>query len=507
MNTKTFASARSKPDSINAAGAPAFKLQGKENLVMLAVNGFLNGTYYESGDALVEKLNEAIKQVDPIFAAKTAIYAKQNGAIKDAPAYILAALSNGTSLEAVKKAFPRVINNGKMLRNYVQVIRSGKAGRRSLGTGPKKLVNKWLESRNEIQLLNDSIGNDPSLKDVILLAHPNTSKQDEIFKYILGFEVGNKSKILKELAKARSGKKANWELLASLDFRHLDNIETLPVEFWNAWLAKCSYHALRMNLNMLNRKGAFKDAEIVSIVASRLKDREEIKKANQFPFQYFAAYSAANDLPNSIMKALKEAFEISLESYAVTLPANGAIFIDSSGSMSSSITGNTGKKDSVVTCAQAAALFGAMMAKNVESPKVYTFDTNIHKLQYKSYQDPLALAEKLTAGGGTYTRLAFERALETNPDFVYVISDNMAWVHENAYDNSNTVIKQLIEKNPNIKIVCHNIVMGNHVQAKTNKNVLNIGGFSPSTTEQIVGFIQGENSAQKMISEIEGIIL
>jgi len=31
----------------------------------------------------------------------------------------------------------RVINNGKMLRNFVKIVRSGVAGRKSLGTAPK----------------------------------------------------------------------------------------------------------------------------------------------------------------------------------------------------------------------------------------------------------------------------------------------------------------------------------------------------------------------------------
>jgi 60 kDa SS-A/Ro ribonucleoprotein len=511
MNTKTFASARSKPNSVNEAGAPAFKLKGKENLVMLAMNGFLNGTYYNSGDALVEKLQEAIQGVDPIFAAKTAVYAKQNGAIKDAPAYILAALSKGSAMEAVKKAFPRVITNGKMLRNYVQVIRSGKVGRVSLGSSPKKLVKRWIENRSDIQLLNDSIGNDPSLKDLILLSHPKfEGSKNAVAKYILGFDTAkSRIKILSELRRARNGKNADWSLLAKLDFRHMDNIETLPVEFWNEWLQNCSYHALRMNLNMLNRKGAFNDSSIVKIVANRLVDREEIIKANQFPFQYFSAFKAADGIPVSIMKALQTAFEISMETYSVgEMPSKGSIYIDRSGSMNQPVTGYTGKKDSTVMCTQAAALFGAMMARSVENPYVGTFNSSLNEVKYQTYSNPLTFADKLHNGGATYTKLCFEHALKHNPDFVYVISDNEAWVDERYDDNSNTLIKQLIKQNPNIKIVLHNIVMGNHTVAPTNnRNVLNIAGFTPSVTEQITKFIQGENSAEKMISEIEAVVL
>ena len=35
----------------------------------------------------------------------------------------------------MKAVFPRVIDNGKMLRNFVQVVRSGTVGRKSFGYG------------------------------------------------------------------------------------------------------------------------------------------------------------------------------------------------------------------------------------------------------------------------------------------------------------------------------------------------------------------------------------
>jgi 60 kDa SS-A/Ro ribonucleoprotein len=36
--------------------------------------------------------------------------------------------------------FARVINNARMLRTYIQILRSGVVGRKSLGTAPKRLV-------------------------------------------------------------------------------------------------------------------------------------------------------------------------------------------------------------------------------------------------------------------------------------------------------------------------------------------------------------------------------
>ena len=59
-----------------------------------------------------------------------------------------------------------------MLRNFAQIVRSGVVGRKSFGTRPKKLIQHWLNTATETQLLNASIGNNPSLADVVKMVHP-----------------------------------------------------------------------------------------------------------------------------------------------------------------------------------------------------------------------------------------------------------------------------------------------------------------------------------------------
>ncbi len=71
--------------------------------------------------------------MDPLFLAKTAVYAAEAGSMKDMPAVLLALLSTLEG-DGFVRAFPRVVRNGKMLRTFVQVMRSGAIGRSSLGT-------------------------------------------------------------------------------------------------------------------------------------------------------------------------------------------------------------------------------------------------------------------------------------------------------------------------------------------------------------------------------------
>src|SRR5690606_17859630 len=88
--------------------------------------------------------------------------------------------------------FPRVIDNGKMLRNFVQIIRSGQSGRKSFGSAPKRLIRAWFDTRTEEQVFYASVGNDPSLADVIRLCRPvpMTQERAALYGYLLGREKG-----------------------------------------------------------------------------------------------------------------------------------------------------------------------------------------------------------------------------------------------------------------------------------------------------------------------------
>ena len=91
--------------------------------------------------------------------------------MKDMPALLLAVLSSMQGDE-FGRAFGRIVRNGKMLRNFVQVMRSGATGRKSLGTRPKRLVQAWLEQAVDFEIMRAAVGNDPSLADVIKMVHP-----------------------------------------------------------------------------------------------------------------------------------------------------------------------------------------------------------------------------------------------------------------------------------------------------------------------------------------------
>ena len=128
-NKKLFASAAVVAPALvqNNAGGVAYEFTAKAALAQYASTGCLNGTYYASATDQLDTVLELAAKVDPEFVAKTAVYARGQGHMKDLPALLVATLaSSKQGAPYFAKVFPRVIDGGKMLCNFAQIIRSGK---------------------------------------------------------------------------------------------------------------------------------------------------------------------------------------------------------------------------------------------------------------------------------------------------------------------------------------------------------------------------------------------
>ena len=134
-------------DAVNDERAPAYAFTPKHALAQYAATGCLNSTFYANAQDQLTKVIELCREVDAEFIARTAIYTREQGFMKDMPALLCAVLSV-KDRALLARVFRRVIDNGKMLRNFVQIMRSGAVGRKSLGTAPKRLVRDWFESHS-----------------------------------------------------------------------------------------------------------------------------------------------------------------------------------------------------------------------------------------------------------------------------------------------------------------------------------------------------------------------
>ena len=498
----------------NNAGGNAHALTSKEVLAQIAVTGTFNNTYYASGQTQLDLITEHASKVDAEFIAKLAIYARHSAFMKDTPAVLLAILVNKDT-ELFKRVFNIVVTDGKILKNFVKVMRSGAInGRKSLGTCAKKAVKNWLNNRNPDQVVWDSIGNDPSLSDVIKMVHPNPqdTMRSNLYSYLIGkdFNVDFLPSNIKAYELFKSGKSSD---IPNVPFQKLDSLN-LSVGEWKEVFKNASWQMTRMNLNTALRQCVLDDPSMVKLIANRLRDPDQVKSArNLFPYQILNAYMNINPgVPMDIKNALQDAMEIATENIE---RIDGGVIVcpDVSASMSQSVTGSVsyGSPQSSVQCVDVAALIAASyMRVNQNDCNVIPFEHRICDTSKLNPRDSVMTNANYLSkmcGGGTNCSLALKHANDKGmkANAVIFVSDNESWMdnrwgNKTAMENEWKIFKK---NNPEAKLICIDITPNNTTQAKSRNDVLNVGGFSDNVFNVINGFTN--NSSENFVKVIDGV--
>lgn len=521
-NKAIFKAAQRKDDprlTDNAAGGVAFRMDDKAALAQYVMTGTFNNTFYSDARADLDRVSALASKVDDLFLAKLAVFGRKFGYMKDAPALMLAILSTRNA-ELFKTAFPQVIDNGKMVRTFVQFVRSGAAGRRSLGNAPKRQVAMWLENAPARNVLN-AVGNDPSIADVIRLSRPKApdAERAALFGYLIG-KVDRTDvrlpQIVKDVERFRAGES---DEVPNVDFRLLDGAGVLRAEHWKSIARTAPWHMTRMNLNTFARNGVFEDTELVQIVADRLRSREEIAKSKVFPYQLLAAYlNISVDVPQAIAEALIDAAEAAVENVPA-IEGRVVLMPDVSGSMGSPVTGRRAGASSKVRCIDVAGLLTAAILRRNPQAEVIPFEQDVVRSLRMSARDSiLTNAQKLASVGGGGTNCSAPLALlnkqKQEADMLIYVSDYESWMDRDraGYWNGERVTATQREWNlfrkrcPQAKLACIDITPNGTVQA-VDKAVLNVGGFSDMVFTLLADFAQGGADGFALVDSIESLTL
>ncbi|MGO9110149.1 MAG: TROVE domain-containing protein [Thermoguttaceae bacterium] len=540
-NKSLFASLKSRfvrTDTVNEAGGRAYKLDTMHALAQLAATGCFNGTYYAQADEQLATLKTLVDQVaDNAFLAKLAVYSRERAMMKDMPVALLLAMSKRDPA-LFRKVFDRVVDNGRTLRTLVQFVRSGQFGRKGLSYSLQRAVQRWLNSASVEKLLSASIGNDPSLRDVLRLARPTpadnarralfgwlTDKPVEKWAPATEADLPEEVMALAAFRKADSAEAqililgnmhARWDLLA-------DTAKGSAV--WAAIARKMGPQALRMNLNTLVRHGVIgpdANREMAEYVATRLADLDEIHRSRQFPYQYLAAYMHASDeVPQKIKTALHKAAEIACGNVQ-ELPGPVVIGLDVSGSMASPVTGNRGRgATSKMRCVDVAALFAAAILRRNPDSVVIPFDTAAYEAKVDPTDSVLSLAERLAkyGGGGTNCSLplAAANARYANRKFAgcVLVSDQESWVGPGRNGSTavmtewQTFVRNQVQLHgkgfAGPKLVCIDLQPYTTTQAPERSDILNVGGFSDAVFSVVAAFLTDDSG--RFVAEVEKVEL
>ena len=511
-NTTLFQSIKTRltaADTRNEAGGIAYTLTPKQQLAQLAATGCLNSTYYTDAQDQLEQVLELAENLDAEFIAKTAVYARQKGFMKDMPALLLAVLAQ-KDVNMLARVFDQVADNGKMLRNFAQIIRSGAVGRKSFGNRPKKLMQTWLLTATEKQLLNAAIGNAPSLADVVKMVHPKPREawRAAWFAWLIGKPYDREA--LPPITRAfEDYKQSRQGTLPDVPFQMLTALE-LNSGDWAQIARNGSWQQVRQNLNTFLRHEVFAKSKNIKMVAEKLRDETAIARARVLPYQLLTAYQATSEqMPFEIREALQDAMETAVQN----VPAiQGKVVVcpDVSGSMHSPATGYRGSASTKTRCIDIAALVSAAMLRTNPQARVIPFEQITVNVKLNPRDSIMTNAEKLAniGGGGTACSapLAMLNREKADVDLVVIVSDNESWADRGQWGGKTSLMKEwdiLKQRCPEAKLVCLDIQPYTTVQVQNRCDILNVGGFSDQVFTLIGSFAEQGMGADFWVEEIE----
>jgi 60 kDa SS-A/Ro ribonucleoprotein len=388
-------------------------------------------------------------------------------------------------------------------------------------------VRQWLESKSDEQLFRGSIGNNPSLADIIKMVHPRpgSAQREALYGYLLGQPYDFDA--LRELMKQFEAYKQAEDRFAfeqpDVPFQMLTSLDLAQWE-WKAIARRAPWQTTRMNLNTFARNGVFKarmfkDGEMTRLIADRLRDPKQITRARALPHQLMVAHATANEqVPRGVHQALHDAMELALDN----VPAiEGQVYVlpDVSGSMHWSLTGSRKGATSAVRCLDVAALIAAAILRKNPQAQVVPFHQDVERVKLNPRETVMTNADKLAnlPSGGTdcSAPLRWLNRKRAKGEMVVFVSDNESWV-ETAHHgrrpgrDTTAVLEQwqrFKRRSPQAQLVCIDLQPYASTQAPDRADITNVGGFSDQVFELLADVAAGRNAAGYWVKRIEAVDL
>lgn len=481
MGAKT-AIKRVVPDVMNVAGGAAYSQSlYSEYLKMLLMN-VAGDTYYVDADQNRDwalQLHEAMYTESVEFMAKAAIYARKAG-MRLQPIVALAVLAAKMGKDRpqtnawVKRVFNEIIWTPGDLQDLMALLttpdklysRRKSSGKLSLGnkkTGFARHIAAWLNNLSEYHAIKYGSENSPifPLRDILRLVRPvpQTETQKYLFMYLVNkdaFKAAVKevdmSSLLPQIMAFENLKSASseeealhWIETGRLPHEVVTGVTKMTPILWAKQAYQMPYFALIRNLVTLNRNGVL-TGETLDYVKHRLVNTEHLQKAKILPFQVLTALRIAHNthsrtylnenpgvqpIPQSVLNALQEAFELSLLNLE-ELQGKTAIGVDISGSMSSPVTGNNELRFQDV----AGIFAGSILKKNPDS-LVIPFNHTLHLKKFNSRDSLMSLSEQIgLAQGSTNLDVPLKHLIQNRigVDNFILLTDMQGYIGQDWYD-------------------------------------------------------------------------
>jgi len=406
----------------NAAGGNAFAQSDKLALVSLMLSNMLSGDMYSSDADVLSRLKALVHKVDPEFAAKAALYARNEFGMRST-SHVLAgelATANATSGKPWARDFYNAViyrvDDMMEILGYYLAANKDKPLPNALKAGLAEAF-KRFDAYQLAKYKGD--GRAVKLVDVVRLVRPKpTAKNADALAKLLKGELKNTQ---------------TWEAKISAAGQQKDAAEKASArnEAWADLLKenKLGYLALVRNLTNIAQDA---DDATFDLAMNALVNREQIKQSKIFPFQIYTAYREVesngrigNGKSNriaTIMDRLAQALDLSCDNVP-EMPGKTLVAIDISGSMDSMVANMNS-----TNCVTLATLFGVILAK-ANNADVVRFQTSAEYTPVLKSRSTLDTVKMLAhTSGGTSFESIFKLINGKKYDRIFILSDMQAWI-------------------------------------------------------------------------------
>jgi hypothetical protein len=525
------------PTSVNEMGEKAYVLDPREELVSTCLTTFLQSSYYESENEIVNRIKDAANKVDEKFVAQLALYLRKDANMRSVTHLLSGELAPRLSgKEYATRFYTKVSQRPDDMSEILAYYLS--KGNRKIANAMKRGFRTKLESMDpylidKYKMTRKGI----SLVDLVNLTHPSpTQANAEAYKRLVNGESLDglyQSKIFeKEMTKAGKEAKATGKDVTELKeiaiTSVLDNVQGMPM----------------MNL-LRNLRNIIEIApDKVDDAIKQLTTKGKVLNSKLLPFRFVSAYTEIEkmgtaaygssikfesdvtpnmtDIKQKVLKAIETALEYSVENIPA-LEGNTAVLIDHSGS----VRGDGGGSSKVsafskTTTAMIGNLFGSMLAYSQRNVYVGLFGDKLIPVPMDRTKGLLEFNKEsfnagAKCGGGTENGLYYflDDAIrnKTRVDNLVIFSDMVIGSGgSGGWDNSSraglgsfqTLFKKFKQVNPQCNTVCVDMrqTSGKSVFDKS-LNVIQISGWSDKIFNQIEAGTIGYAKLIKEISSIE----
>ena len=463
------------PDTTNRAGGEAFSLNDQMTLVSEVLTSLVKPRYYRSESVFLSDLRDRLSRVDPLFAAKLAVYARTKFNMRSISHVIAAWVAKNIKNEYWLQAFfdkivVRVDDMTEIISLYQADADTRSNGKIKLPGSLKRGFRRAFNRFNGYQLAKYKMeGKQWSLIDVVNMIRPiPTAENAEALRQLVADEL-RQTDTWESMMSAAEGNKADvsrvWHYLLTEN--------------------KLGYMALLRNLRNIYTQA---DSESLDIALGQLTDPERVAKSRQLPFRFSSAYEQLYETEPKVLAAVSDAMDISVRN--VPKLDNTVVVLDVSGSMKGQPI-NIG------------SVFAAALVKSCEADLV-TFSGEAVYEAVNPRDSVISIANALKKGvrwTGTDFKPIFT-TLKRSYDRIIVLSDMQGWIQFETPVEEVKAYKKRFDCDP--WIYSFDLAGFGTSQFKLNDKLLMLAGFS----EKVLSLMHNlEKDPSAMINDVLATVI